>query len=100
MQISLDAEQVQLLVAVEQGRVHADPRFTKPDFERIPDPPFGNRRAGRRLDPLKRFRLIELVDGSEADRFGVRLYKLTALGEQILAEVREQETAARAEATS
>lgn len=100
MEITLDAEQVLLLVAVEQHLVHMDPRYTAPDFERDPGPPMVLKRATQRLAPLKRMRLVELVDEAEADRFGVRLYKPTALGEQVLAAVREQEDAARAEATA
>ncbi|MEV4270576.1 hypothetical protein [Micromonospora aurantiaca (nom. illeg.)] len=98
MEITLDTDQVQLLVAVDQKRVHMDPRYTRPDFERDPGPPVALKRATQRLQPLKRMRLVELVDESEADRYGVRLYKLTARGEQVLAEVREMEAAARAEA--
>ncbi|MDG4749333.1 MULTISPECIES: hypothetical protein [Micromonospora] len=98
MEITLDTDQVQLLVAVDQKRVHMDPRYTRPDFERDPGPPVALKRATQRLQPLKRMHLVELVDESEADRYGVRLYKLTARGEQVLAEVREMEAAARAEA--
>ncbi|WP_319460070.1 hypothetical protein [Micromonospora sp. RTP1Z1] len=98
MEIALDAEQVLLLVAVDQKRVHTDPRYTAPDFERDPGPPLVLKRATQRLAPLKRMRLVELVDEAEADRYGVRLYRLTTIGEQVLAEVRDLETAARAEA--
>ncbi|MFI2650185.1 hypothetical protein [Micromonospora fulviviridis] len=94
MEIALDTEQVQLLVAVEQKRVHMDPRFRAPDFERDPGPPLAMKRATQRMVPLKRMRLVEL---EPADKSGVRLYKLTTLGEQVLAEVREQEAAARTE---
>ncbi len=98
MEIALDTDQVQLLVAVEQRRVHADPRYRAPDFERDPGPPVVLKRATQRLQPLKRMHLVQLVDESEADQFGVRLYKLTARGEQVLAQVRDMEAAARAEA--
>lgn len=98
MEIALDAEQVLLLVAVEQHRVHMDPRYTAPDFEKEPGPPVALKRATQRLAPLKRMRLVDLVDEAEADRYGVRLYRLTTLGEQVLADVRDLETAARAEA--
>ncbi|MEV7268424.1 hypothetical protein AB0N38_33195 [Micromonospora aurantiaca] len=92
MEIALDLEQVQLLAAVELGRVHMDPRFTRPDFERLP-PGAGTRRATGRLKPLKRALLVDLAD--EPDQYGIRLYRLTRLGEQVLAAAREQaETAA------
>ncbi|MFI6332935.1 hypothetical protein ACIBBG_32090 [Micromonospora chersina] len=97
MEIALDTEQVQLLVAVEQQRVHMDPRYTRPDFEKDPGPPMTLKRATQRLAPLKRMRLVELVDESEASAYGLRLYKLTTLGEQVLAEVRDLEATARTE---
>lgn len=97
MRTDLDMEQVQLLTAVEQGRVHLDPRFSRPDFERIPDPPFGNRRATQRLRPLKMADLVELVGEAEAGAYGVRPYRLTTRGEQVLAEARAQEATALAE---
>ncbi|MEH0823446.1 MULTISPECIES: hypothetical protein [unclassified Micromonospora] len=103
MEITLDTDQVQLLVAVEQNRVHMDPRYTRPDFERDPGPPVALKRATQRLQPLKRMRLVQLADESEtdegeADRYGVRLYQLTERGEQVLAQVRDMEATARAEA--
>ncbi|MFG3418724.1 hypothetical protein [Micromonospora sp. NPDC048063] len=100
MEISLDAEQVLLLVAVEQGRVHMDPRYTKPDFEKEPEHPFGLKRATRRLAPLKKARLVELVPEEDAGQYGVRLYKLTSRGQHVLEQVREMEAAARAEASA
>lgn len=93
MQIALDLEQVQLLAAVELGRVHMDPRFTRPDFERLPAGT-GTRRATGRLKPLKRAMLVDLAD--EADQSGIRLYRLTSLGERVLAEARAQAEAAAA----
>ena len=98
MEITLDVDQVQLLTAVGEHLVHMDPRYTAPDFERDPGPPATLKRATQRLAPLKRLRLVELVDEDEADRFGVRLYRLTTLGEQVLEQVRDLEQAARAEA--
>lgn len=98
MQITLDLDHVELLVAVGQGRVHSDPRYTRPDFEKQPDPPFGQRRAGRRLAPLKAARLVRLAE--DADQYGVRLYELTPHGEEVLAEVRRQEAAANADAAA
>lgn len=101
MEIALDTDQVQLLVAVEQHRVHMDPRYRAPDFERDPGPPVVLKRATQRLQPLKRMRLVQLVDEvdeTEADQFGLRLYRLTERGEQVLAQVLELEAAARAEA--
>jgi len=95
--ISLDADQVQLLTAVQQGRVHHDPRFTRPDFEKEPGPPMVLKRATQRLAPLKRQRLVELAPESEALGNGVRLYKTTTLGDEVLAEVRRQEDAANAD---
>ncbi|MBC9006121.1 hypothetical protein [Micromonospora aurantiaca (nom. illeg.)] len=94
MQISLDEDQVALLAAVAQRRVHSDPRFTKPDFEREPGQP-GHRRATQRLQPLKAYRLVELDPDAEPDQWGVRFYRLTALGERVLAQVREQEQSER-----
>ncbi|MEU0081389.1 hypothetical protein ABZY58_26105 [Micromonospora tulbaghiae] len=98
MEIALDTDQVQLLVAVEQHRVHMDPRYRAPDFERDPGPPVTLKRATQRLQPLKRMHLVQLVDETEADQFGVRLYKLTERGEQVLAQVLELEATACAEA--
>lgn len=95
MLISVDCDDVQLLIAVEQGRVHCDPRFNAPDFEKLPDPPFGTKRATQRLKPLKRMELVVLAD--EAGQDGIRQYQLTGRGEEILAAYREQEAAALAD---
>ncbi|MEU8264930.1 hypothetical protein AB0C02_30490 [Micromonospora sp. NPDC048999] len=97
MLISLDEDQVALLTAVEQRRVHTDPRFTQPDFERLPGQP-RHRRATQRLQRLKDYRLVELDPDTEPDRWGVRPYRLTGLGERMLAAAREQEAAAAADA--
>ncbi|MFG3709195.1 hypothetical protein ACGF7U_31315 [Micromonospora sp. NPDC047670] len=95
MRIALDVDQVALLAAVDDGRVHMDPRFTRPDFEREPgDRPVPQyRRATQRLRPLKRADLVELDDG-EPRQYGVRPYRLTALGRKVLAEARAQAEAA------
>ncbi|SBT64243.1 hypothetical protein GA0070622_1213 [Micromonospora sediminicola] len=95
MRITLDEPQVDLLAAVDAGNVHTDPRFTLPDFERVPGEP-GHRRATQRLQPLKDYRLVELDPDTPPDRWGVRPYRLTGLGERVLAEAREQEAADRA----
>jgi hypothetical protein len=100
MLISLDPEQVQLLVAVDQGRVHSDPRFVQPDFETEPGPPAMTKRATRRLAPLKKARLVELDPDTEPDRYGVRPYRPTELGSRVLAEVRAQEAAAQTDQTT
>ncbi|WP_320067674.1 hypothetical protein [Micromonospora sp. RTGN7] len=99
MEIALDEDQVALLAAVADHRVHSDPRFSRPDFERQPDGnPHHNRRATARLRPLKTALLVELVD--EADGDGVRLYRLTDHGEQVLTAARAQaEPTATAPAT-
>jgi hypothetical protein len=97
MEITLNADDVTLLVAVEQGRVENDPRFIAPDFETDPGPPAMRRRATQRLKPFKRWALVELVGEDQADRYGVRMYRLTARGEQLLAEARAQEALALAE---
>ncbi|MEU5938651.1 hypothetical protein ABZ807_05585 [Micromonospora sp. NPDC047548] len=96
MEISLDEEQVLTLFAVEQGRVHNDPRIPRPDWEKLAEFPFGHRPAVARLKPLRKARLVELPDESEADANGVRAWKLTDLGDRIVAEYREQEAAAAA----
>lgn len=98
METSLNAEQLQLLDAVDKGRVHHDARIPRPDWEVRAEYPFGHRRAGQRLAPLMRMRLVELAGKDEADANGVRLYKLTKLGEQIRSEAHEQESSARTEA--
>ncbi|MCW6005557.1 hypothetical protein K1W54_13355 [Micromonospora sp. CPCC 205371] len=98
MEIALTADDVALLAAVAQHRVHMDPRFTAPDFEVDPGPPAMRRRATQRLRPLQRWQLGELVD--DADRYGVRLYRLTARGAQLLDEARAQEALAHAEAAT
>jgi hypothetical protein len=98
MEITLNADHVALMVAVDQHRVHMDPRYIAPDFEVDPGPPAMHKRAGRRLAPLKRWLLIELVDEDQADRYGVRLYRLTQLGSRLLEEARAQEATAHAEA--
>lgn len=95
MEITLNDEQAALLVAVDEGRVTNDPRFTLPDFETDPGPPACQKRATRRLAPLKQWRLVELDEDSEPDRYGVRRYRLTGLGERVLAEIHEQEAASR-----
>lgn len=87
MKISLDAAQVQLLLAVDQGQVHQDSRFTNPDFRADPDRPGLTLRATRDLAPLKKWRLVELVD--EPAPNGVRLYQLTSRGRLIRDEFRE-----------
>lgn len=97
MEIALDPEQVQLLIAVEQGRVHTDPQFASPDFEKLAEYPFGQRRATSRLRPFKLNRLVELVDDEAAGGKPARPYKLTTLGEQVLAAAREQESIANAQ---
>ncbi|SCL15094.1 hypothetical protein [Micromonospora inyonensis] len=99
MQTTLGPEHVELLVAIRQGRVHSDPRYTRPDFEKLPDPPFGLRRAGRRLGPLMAARLVRLAEDAD-DRDGVRLYQLTERGEEVLAEALRQEAAANADDTT
>ena len=91
----LTSEQVQLLLAMRQQRVHMDPRFTLPDFEKDPDRPYLTKRATRRLRPLKDANLVEMVD--EADRYGVRLYRLTAAGDQALDEALAADVAATAD---
>lgn len=98
MKIELTADSVALLAAVEQHRVHMDPRFTAPDFEVDPGPPAMRRRATQRLRLFKRWHLVELVDEDQADRYGVRAYRLTQLGAQLLDEARAQEALAHAEA--
>lgn len=95
---TLDPDQLQLLLAVRQGRVHMDPRFTLPDFEREPDSPFMTRRATRRLRPFKAAGLVELVDEDQADQFGVRGYQLTGSGEQVVDAALAAEAAANADA--
>ncbi|MCX4468953.1 hypothetical protein OOK41_01265 [Micromonospora sp. NBC_01655] len=95
MEISLNLEQVELLAAVAEGRVHSDPRFSRPDFERLSENAHHTRRATARLRPLRKALLVVLVD--EADSDGVRPYKLTSLGERVLAEARAQQAAALAE---
>lgn len=95
MEITLDVEQAQLLAAVEQGRVHMDPRFTRPDFERSADEPAVCRRATQRLRPLKKALLVVLNDDAEPGQYGVRPYRLTALGERVLAEARTAMAAQR-----
>ena len=96
MEISLTEEQVLTLFAVEQGRVENDPRIPRPDWEKLAEFPFGHRPAVQRLRPLLKCRLVALPDESEADANGVRVWKLTDLGERILAEYRDQQTAAAA----
>ncbi|WP_030488181.1 hypothetical protein [Micromonospora chokoriensis] len=98
MEIALDLEQVQLLTAVKQGRVHTDPQFSSPDFEKLADYPFGQRRATARLRPLKGARLVELVDDDAAGGKPARPYKLTDLGEQVLTAALEQERIANGQA--
>jgi hypothetical protein len=100
MEITLNADHVALLVAVDQHRVHMDPRYIAPDFEVDPGPPAMHKRAGRRLAPLKRWHLIELVDQDQADQYGVRRYRLTDLGARLLDEARAQEAIANAEAAT
>lgn len=96
--ISLDEGQVRLLLAVDRGEVHHDPRYIKPDFRADPDHPGLTLRATRDLAPLKRLGLVELVD--EADRYGVRLYKLTGRGELLRDRFAEEYDAARADPES
>ena len=91
MKITLSPDDVQLLAAVEQGLVHSDPRFRAPDFERDPATPHTHKRATQRLRPLKQTHLVELVDASEADKYGVRLYRLTVRGKEVLAQARAAE---------
>ncbi|GLH94918.1 hypothetical protein [Phytohabitans aurantiacus] len=98
MEITLNADDVTMLVAVEQGRVEHDPRFTAPDFEVDPGPPVMRRRATQRLRPFKRWQLVDLVDEDQADQYGVRAYRLTQLGARLLDEARAQEALALAEA--
>ncbi|WP_320069131.1 hypothetical protein [Micromonospora sp. RTGN7] len=88
MEIILDEDQVALLAAVDAGRVHADARFSRPDFERLSDNRHHTRRATARLRPLKAALLVELT--SDADNEGIRLYRLTTRGEQILTAATEQ----------
>lgn len=101
MEITLEEEQVALLAAVADGRVHMDPRFTRPDFER-PAGSGGNahdlRRATGRLRPLREARLVELAD--EADQDGVTLYRLTGRGRGVLALAQLALAQAEAEATA
>lgn len=100
MQIALDPDAVQLLIAVQQGRVHTDPQFKSPDFEKLADYPFGQRRATSRLRPLKAARLVELVDDEAAGGKPARPYKLTDLGEQVLSVALEQERVANEESAA
>lgn len=93
----LTSEQVQLLLAVRQQRVHMDPRFTLPDFEKDPVRTYVTKRATRRLRPLKDAQLVEMVDEADADRYGVRLYRLTTTGDQALDEALAAEAAASAD---
>lgn len=98
MEITLNMEQVQLLVAVQQGRVHTDPMFASPDFERVAEYPFGQRKATSRLKPLKAARLVKLVDDDAAGGKPARPYTLTERGEQVLAVALELERAANSQA--
>lgn len=100
MEISLDEEQVLTLFAVNQGRVEHDPRIPRPDWEKLAEFPFGHRPAGRRLRPLVKCLLVQLPDESEADDKGVRVWKLTDLGERIVAQYREEQAAAAAGGTA
>lgn len=85
MRHDLTVRDAALLDAVEQGRVHHDPNFHE-DFEVIPDGTGAARRAGHRLEPLKRAKLVQLDD--EADSDGVRLYRPTPHGREVLEEIR------------
>ncbi|MEW2383359.1 hypothetical protein AB0873_14890 [Micromonospora sp. NPDC047707] len=98
MRITLDLDDVQLLAAVEQGRVHMDPTLIPADWETVPAEPSPRMRpVGPRLFPLRRAGLVELFD--DPDRppgpATIHPYRLTAHGEAVLAEARQ----AQAEAT-
>ncbi|MEV0805748.1 hypothetical protein [Micromonospora sp. NPDC050200] len=94
MEISLDLEQVKLLAAVDDGRVHRSPRARPPDFEKDPVVTGAYKRATQRLATLIKMRLVELDGG---DDNVTRRWKLTGVGERVLAEAREQPADAAAE---
>lgn len=94
MRTTLNTDHIAMLAAVEQKRVHHDPRYIRPDYERVPT---GLRRAGRRLGPLKAARLVRLAD--DADQYGVRLYELTDHGTEVLDAARALQAAAAADQT-
>ncbi|SCL43193.1 hypothetical protein GA0074692_6757 [Micromonospora pallida] len=84
MRTDLTVHDAVLLDAVERGRVHHDPLFDE-DFEQIPDD-VGARRAGHRMEPLKQANLVQLDDA--ADPNGMRLYRPTPHGREVLEEIR------------
>lgn len=84
MRTDLTVREAALLDAVERGLVHHDPNFGE-DFELIPDD-VGARRAGHRLEPLKTEKLVELDDDADTD--GLRLYRPTPHGREVLEEIR------------
>lgn len=93
MEISLNEDQVKLLAAVDDGRVHHSPRFTPHDYEKSAEVTGVYRRATQRLAPLIKMRLVVLAEG---DLNTTRRWTLTDLGDRVLTEYREQEAAAAA----